>query len=33
LIYLAPGEKKVYDLEIEILNNKEAIDNAFKNII
>ncbi len=32
LIHLAPGEKRVYDLEIEILNNKEAIDNAFKNV-
>lgn len=30
LIYLAPGEKRVYDLEIEVLNNKLDISKAFK---
>ena len=33
LIHLATGEKRVYDLEIEVLSNKQDIDEAFKNII
>lgn len=33
LLYLAPGEKRVYDLEIEVVNNKQDIDEIFKNII
>lgn len=33
LIHLAPGEKRVYDLEIEVLNNKRDIYETFKNVI
>ena len=33
LLYLAPGENRVYDLEIEVLNNKHDIDESFKNVI
>jgi len=31
LIYLQPGEKKIYDLEIEILNNNIEIEEVLKN--
>lgn len=31
LIYLSPGEKKMYDLEIKILNNKREIEEFFGN--
>ena len=30
LIYLQPGEKKIYDLEIEILNNNREIEDALE---
>lgn len=33
LTYLAPGEKRVYDLEIEVLSNKRDINEAFKEVI
>ena len=31
LIFIAPGETKQYDLQIEILNNQEQINNTIKN--
>ena len=33
LIHIAPGEKKMYDLEIEVFNNSDDIDETFKNVI
>lgn len=31
LIFIAPGEKRAYDVEIEVLDNKEKIDEFIKN--
>jgi hypothetical protein len=31
LIFIAPGETRQYDIQIEILNNQEQINNTIKN--